>query len=67
MGYLSKSSHGSSEEKDLFYDLWTLLQGEESGGITLNTMKTIILTIEGFLKGENIDQENFENSVIIYK
>lgn len=51
MGYLSKSSTSNSYEKNLFYDLWTLLRGEESNGITFESAKTMILTIHGFNNG----------------
>lgn len=51
MGYLSKSSTSNSYEKNLFYDLWTLLRGEESKGITFESAKTMILTIHGFNNG----------------
>lgn len=67
LGYLSKASQDNDEERNLFYDLWTLLDGEKSNGITFDTAKAILLTIEGFHKGVTMNNDTFEDSSIIYK
>ena len=51
LGYLSTQGKEDEEEKSLFYDLWTLLQGEESNGVTYASLKKILMTIAGFHKG----------------
>lgn len=43
------------KEKNLFYDLWTLVRGEDAGGVTFETLKKIVLTIDGFYKGIDTD------------
>lgn len=61
LGYLSKDT---SQEKYLFYDLWTLMKGEETGGVTFEVTKKILLIIHGFNKGEDVkeldDPEGFK-------
>ena len=67
LGYLSKKGTEDSQEKNLFYDLWTLLRGEDSLGITFKALKNILLIINGFSKGEDLDYDNTdENSDIVY-
>lgn len=60
LGYLSKHGTQSEDEKNLFYDLWTLLKGEQSQGVTYQTIKKIILTIHGFHKGNENKKTNDE-------
>lgn len=69
LGYLSKNGAQSEEEKNLFYDLWTLIKGEDYNGVTFDTLKTIILTIHGFHRGENkstMDNAEYDSD-IVYK
>lgn len=69
LGYLSKQGYQSDEEKNLFYDMWTLLKGEESGGVTFDSIKKIILTIHGYHKGtiKQVPDEADLESEIVYK
>ena len=66
LGYLSQKGHEDDKEKKLFYDLWTLLQGEESGGVTHDALLKIVLTISGFYKGIDIEHEISSKSNIPY-
>jgi len=67
LGYLSKGSSENSKEKHLFYDLWTLIKGEESKGVSFDTIKTILFTIHGFYKGIDVANNSGEDSEIVYK
>ena len=58
LGYLSTQGKEDEEEKSLFYDLWTLLQGEESNGVTYASLKKILMTIAGFHKGVDTKYDN---------
>lgn len=62
LGYLSKKGTEDDHEKNLFYDLWTLLRGEDSAGITFEVCKKILLIINGFSKGEDLDYDNTDDS-----
>ena len=67
LGYLSRKGTEDSIEKNLFYDLWTLLRGEDSAGITFVTIKKTLLIINGFYKGIDLDYDNTdEKSDIVY-
>ena len=70
LGYLSRHGIQSEDEKNLFYDLWILLKGDESQGVTYQTIKKIILTIHGFHKGiedKKANNESDQNSNAVYK
>lgn len=69
LGYLSTQGKEDDEEKNLFYDLWTLLQGEESNGVTFDSLKRILLTITGFYKGVDVkyDNTNMKSNVTYVK
>jgi hypothetical protein len=66
MGYLSKTSNSDSYEKNLFYDLWTLLRGEESNGITFESAKTILITILGFNSGTECEDNGSNGTNVVY-
>lgn len=67
LGYLSKSSQENTKEKHIFYDLWTLLKGEESGGVTFEVIKILLFTIHGYYKGNDSEEDDGEESDIVYK
>jgi hypothetical protein len=67
LGYLSKSSQENINEKHIFYDLWTLLRGEESGGVTFDVIETILFTIHGYYKGTDSENDDGEESDIVYR
>jgi hypothetical protein len=47
MGYLPVNASTDSMERELLYDLWNLLQGEENSGVRVLNIKKLLLAIQG--------------------
>jgi hypothetical protein len=47
LGYIPINIVPDSIERELLFDMWTMLQGEENSGIMIVNIKKILLAIQG--------------------
>ena len=47
MGYVPQNISADSVERELLFDMWNLLNGEETNGITVLNIKKFLLAMQG--------------------
>ena len=47
LGYLPINASTDSMERELLYDLWNMMQGEENSGVRVLNIKKLLLAIQG--------------------
>lgn len=47
MGYLPLNMPSEGVERDLLFDLWNQLEGENRNGVSSNNLKTLLLAVSG--------------------
>lgn len=47
LGYLPLNLAPDSIERELLFDMWNLLKGEDSNGITVRNIKKMLLAVQG--------------------
>ena len=47
LGYIAPNIAPDSVERELLFDMWTMLQGEENSGITVLNVKKTLLALQG--------------------
>ena len=47
LGYLPFNASTDSIERELLYDLWNMMQGEENSGVRVLNVKKLLLAIQG--------------------
>lgn len=57
LGYLPANLMPDSIERELLFELWNLLRGEENNGIKILNIKNVLLAIQG-INHENLEETN---------
>lgn len=47
LGYLPAAAPADSAERELLFDMWNMLQGEELGGVPVLSLKKMLLAVQG--------------------
>lgn len=58
LGFLPVNLTPDSVERELLFDLWNMLKGEDNNGIIVSNLKNILLIIQGLISEKDRKDEN---------
>ena len=58
LGFLPVNMTPDSVERELLFDMWNLLKGEQNNGITINNLRKVLLVVEGLSAPDEKDKMN---------
>lgn len=57
LGYLPLNLAPDSVERELLFDFWNLLKGEEQGGVSVINIKVMLFAIQGIVLEEMVSKD----------
>ena len=57
LGYLPFNLAPDSVERELLFDLWNILKGEETDGVTVGNLRVMLLAIQGIVLDDMIFED----------